>query len=65
MDLYAIQLADMHRLKWKKEAAAADKDATHSQNARSAEQIRNDRNAFNVTIYPMEIRTWSCEYELV
>jgi hypothetical protein len=47
-------LADVHRFDWKTQA---DSDP-ESPFARTKEEIKASRNAFEVTISPMQIRTW-------
>ncbi len=61
MTLTANQpLADVNRYVWKTE-----EQRTRGEFERSQEEIKRDKNAFVVTISPMEIRTWSCTYTRV
>lgn len=60
MSLTANQpLADVHRLVWQQDGVEPGPRAPFE---RTAEQIKASSKAFDVTISPMEIRTWSCYY---
>ena len=50
----------MQRYVWKTEG-----ERVRGPFERTAEQIQRDKTAFDVTISPMEIRTWSCTYTRV
>lgn len=54
-------LADVQRFDWKTEADSNPE----SPFVRTKEEIKASRNAFEVTISPMQIRTWLCDYNRV
>ena len=59
MSLTANQpLADVHRLVWPQQGGSEPRAPFE----RTSEEIAANSKAFDVTITPMQIRTWSCTY---